>query len=134
MSPPAIRIDPATASDRVPARTPRNTGPAARAATGTAVTATAATAGERLELRRVGGNRARCARIGRDERHVMAAAGGDLDAEDGGHEHHGDERQPNSPHERLRSLRATAGISASSASPAATRKEVRNALVAARLS
>ena len=49
VSPPAISTDPATASDRVPARTPRNTGPAARAATGTAVTATAATAGERSQ-------------------------------------------------------------------------------------
>ena len=47
VSPPAISTDPAIASDRVPARTPRNTRPAARAATGTAVTATAATAGER---------------------------------------------------------------------------------------
>ena len=28
----------------------------------------------------------------------MPAAGGDLDAEDGGHEQHGDERQRESPH------------------------------------
>ena len=46
VSPPAISTDPATASDRVPARTPRKTRPAARAAIGTAVTVSAATAGE----------------------------------------------------------------------------------------
>ena len=90
--------------------------------------------GERFELRRDGRNGTRCARIGGPARHVVAAAGGDLDAEDGGHEQHGDERQRESPHERLRSRRASAGPSASSASPAATRKAVRNARVAARLS
>ena len=48
---------------------------------------------ERFELRRDGRNRARYARIGRPARHVVAAAGGDLDAEDGCHEQHGDQRQ-----------------------------------------
>ena len=72
--------------------------------------------------------------IGRAERHIVAAAGGDLDAEDGDHEHHGDQRKRESPHDRLRSRSASAGPSASSASPAATRNDVRNARVAARLS
>ena len=82
----------------------------------------------------MGGTGARHARVGRPARHVMAAARGDLDAEDGRDEQHGDQRQRESPHERLRSLSASAGPSASSASPAATRKAVRNARVAARLS
>ena len=65
---------------------------------------------------------------------IVAAARGDLDAEDGRHEQHGDERQGERPHDRLRSRSASAGASASSASSAATRNAVRNARVAARSS
>ena len=60
--------------------------------------------GDRLQLRGDGRDRARGARIGRSARHVVAAARGDLDAEDGRDEHHGDERQGERPHRRLRSL------------------------------
>jgi hypothetical protein len=74
------------------------------------------------------------ARVGGAEGGVVAAAGRDLNAEDGRHEEHGDEWQCDAPHENLRSRKARAGASASSASPAATRKEVRNACVAARVS
>ena len=42
--------------------------------------------GKRFQLRRNGRNRPRCAWVGGRARHVAAAAGGDLDAEDGGHE------------------------------------------------
>ena len=90
--------------------------------------------GDGLQLRRERRNRARGARIGRSARHEVAAARGDLDAEDARHEQHGDERQGERPHDRLRSLSASAGASASSASSAATRNAVRNARVAARSS
>ena len=90
--------------------------------------------GEWFESRPDRRNRARDARVGRPARNVMAAARGDLNAEDCPDEQHGDQRQREPPHERLRSLSASAGPSASSASPAATRKAVRNARVAARLS
>ena len=90
--------------------------------------------GDGLQLRRERRNRARGARIGRPARHEVTAARGDLDAEDGRHEQHGDERQGERPHDRLRSRSASAGTSASSASSAATRNAVRNARVAARSS
>ena len=54
--------------------------------------------GDRLQLRRDGRDRARGARIGRPARHVVAAARGDLGAEDGRDQQHGDERQGERPH------------------------------------
>ena len=79
-------------------------------------------------------DRARGAWVGRPAWYVMAASRGDLESEYGSDEQHGDQREGNSPHVEHRSFSASAGASARSASPAATRKEVRNALVAARLS
>ena len=64
---------------------------------------------ERFELHRDCRNWALDAWIGRPARHVVTAAGGDLDAEHGRHEHHCDERQRESLHERLRSRQGQCG-------------------------